>query len=74
VRGKRTWDDSEFADSLRVQYAARKSLTVRQRAALKKVLARYHEQIPGYAEKQVELSLPAPGAATRKGGKKKKQE
>lgn len=73
VRGKRTWDDSEFADSLRAQYAARKSLTVRQRAALKKVLARYHEQIPSYAEKQVELSLPVPGAAARKGGKKKKQ-
>jgi DNA topoisomerase I len=74
VRGKRTWDDSEFADSLRAQYAARKSLTVRQRAALKKVLARYHEQIPGYAEKQEELSLPAPGAATRKGAKKKVQD
>ncbi len=74
VRGKRTWDDSEFADSLRAQYAGRKSLTVRQRAALKKVLARYHDQIPGYAEKQVELSLPAPGAAVRKGAKKKKQD
>ncbi|MDZ4132003.1 MAG: DNA topoisomerase, partial [Dethiobacteria bacterium] len=74
VRGKRTWDDSEFADSLRAQYATRKSLTVRQRAALKKVLARYHEQIPGYTEKQVELALPAPGAVARKGGKKKKQE
>ena len=70
VRGKRTWDDAAFADSLRKQYTARKSLTPRQRAALKKVLARYHEQIPEYAEKQAELDLPAPGAAS-KGGRRK---
>ncbi len=71
-RGNRTWNDADFADSLRKQFAARKSLTPRQRAALKKVLAKYHEQIPGYAEKQEELGLPAPGAAA-KGRKKKKQ-
>jgi DNA topoisomerase I len=74
MRGKRKWDDAEFADSLRKQYAARKSLTPRQRAALKKVIARYHEQIPDYAEKQAVLGLPAPGAARppRKGAGKKK--
>ncbi len=72
VRGKKTWDDAAFAESLRKQYAARKLLTARQRAALKKVLAKYHEQIPGYAEKQAAMGLPAPGAAP-KGGRKKKR-
>lgn len=71
VRGKRTWDDAAFADSLRKQYTARKSLTARQRAALKKVIAKYHEQIPGYAEKQSSLGLPSPGAPP--GGKRKKK-
>ncbi len=69
-RGNRTWDDAEFADSLRKQYSARKTLTPRQRAALKKVLAKYHEQIPDYHEKQEALGLPAPKAAA-KGSKKK---
>lgn len=71
VRGKRTWDDAAFADSLRKQYAARKSLTTRQRAALKKVIAKYHEQIPGYSEKQSNLGLPAPGV--QPGGTRKKK-
>ena len=71
VRGKRTWDDAAFADSLRKQYTVRKSLTARQRAALKKVIAKYHEQIPGYAEKQSSLGLPPPGALP--GGKRKKK-
>lgn len=71
-RGNRTWDDAEFADSLRKQFAARKSLTLRQRAALKKVLAKYHEQIPNYAEKQEALGLPAPKAPKAPAKSKKK--
>jgi len=70
-RGNRIWDDSAFADSLRTQYTAKKSLTPRQRAALKKVLAKYHEQIPDYADKQEALGLPAPKAAAKGGNKKK---
>jgi len=72
TRGKKTWDDAEFAESLRNQYAAKKSLTPRQRAALKKLLGKYYEQIPGYAEKREALDLPLPGSAS-KGRKKKKQ-
>ena len=59
-RGNRTWDDKQFADSLKKQFEARKSLTPRQRAALKKMLARYHEQIPAYSDLKVDLGLPDP--------------
>lgn len=72
VRGKRTWDDAQFADSLRSQYKARKSLTPKQRAALKKLLARYHEQIPGYIEKQEVYGLPAPKTKAKSKKKVKK--
>ncbi|MCC5849767.1 MAG: type I DNA topoisomerase [Verrucomicrobia bacterium] len=68
TRGKKTWDDAEFAESLASQYKARKSLSPRQRSALKRMLGKYHEQIPGYAEKRESLGLPVPGAS----GKKKK--
>ena len=37
-RGKRTFDDKEFADSLIGQFSKRKSLTPRQVAAMKKML------------------------------------
>lgn len=67
-RGNRTWDDKQFADSLKKQYEARKSLTPRQRAALKKMLGRYHEQIPAYAERKAELGLSEP--KTKKKAKK----
>ena len=59
-RGNRTWDDGQFADSLKKQFEARKSLTPRQRDALKKMLARYHEQIPSYYDRKTELGLPEP--------------
>ncbi len=72
VRGRKTFDDAQFADSLRKQYQSRKSLTPKQRLALKKLIAKYHEQISGYAEKQKTLGLPAPGTA-HKGRRKKKQ-
>ncbi len=70
-RGNRTWDDASFADSLRKQYRARKSLTPKQRSALKKMLARYHDQIPGYADKQEEYDLPAPKAKAKAKTKEK---
>lgn len=71
TRGKRTWNDAEFAASLRNQFEVKKTLTPRQREALKKMLSRYHAQIPDYAEQAKRLNLPAPGAK-RESGKKKK--
>lgn len=68
-RGKKTWDDSEFAESLTSQFATRKSLTPRQRGALKTMLGRYHEQIPNYMDVREELGLRDPNA--KRGGKKK---
>jgi hypothetical protein len=70
-RGKRTWDDAEFAESLKQQFAARKSLTPRQRNALKTMLGRYHEQIPGYMEKREALGLRDPNAKRKTGGRRK---
>ncbi len=71
VRGKKTWDDKEFAGSLTQQYKARKSLSPRQRGALKKILLKYREQIPEYEEKRESLGLPVPGAPRKKATRKK---
>ncbi|MBW7909388.1 MAG: type I DNA topoisomerase [Kiritimatiellae bacterium] len=47
-RGKRTWDDKEFSDSLVRQFEGKKTLSPRQVMALKKLLSRYAAQIPDY--------------------------
>ena len=47
-RGKRTFDDKAFYESLSQQYGARKYLSPRQLAALKRMVRRYREQIPKY--------------------------
>ncbi len=56
-RGKMTWDDRAFYDSLRRQFGVRKLLTVRQAVALKKMLRRYAAQVPGYDEKVETMGL-----------------
>ena len=56
-RGKRTWDDREFVESLTRQFEGKKSLSPRQVMALKKLLRRYFAQIPGYEERTAELGL-----------------
>ena len=68
-RGKRTFDDKEFADSLADQFARRKTLTPRQVAALKKMLITYREQIRDFATRAEKLGLPSAqaGAKRRKG-------
>ena len=70
-RGKRTFDDHEFADSLKGQFARRKTLTPRQVAALKKMILSYREQIKDFAARAEKLGLSAApaGAKRRKGGK-----
>jgi DNA topoisomerase-1 len=57
TRGKRTYDDREFADSLRRQFAERGQITDRQVSALRKLLSRYAPQIPEYERLQSELGL-----------------
>ncbi|MCZ7591185.1 MAG: type I DNA topoisomerase [Kiritimatiellae bacterium] len=56
-RGNRVWDDKEFMDSLRGQFAAKKSLSPRQVMALKKMLSRYADQISEYDGRAEELGL-----------------
>ncbi len=56
-RGKRAWDDREFAESLARQFEGKKTLSPRQVLALKKLLRRYSPQIPGYEERASELGL-----------------
>jgi hypothetical protein len=69
-RGKRSFDDREFADSLTGQFARRKTLTPRQVAAMKKMLLSYHEQIQDYAARAAKLGLPTSAPEKkRKGGK-----
>ncbi|MFW6413981.1 MAG: type I DNA topoisomerase [Verrucomicrobiota bacterium] len=61
-RKSRTYDDKKFAESLKKQFGQKGGLTVKQLAAAKRILAKYHEQIPDYENKAEELQLPAPGS------------
>ena len=56
-RGKRTYDDKEFIQSLADQYARRNMLSVRQVAALRRVATAYKGKIPDYAAKAAALGL-----------------
>ena len=59
-RGKREFNDRSFFDSLDSQFKSKGALSERQLAALKKMAARYADQLPDYASRQEELGLPAP--------------
>lgn len=73
TRGKRTFNDAEFVESVRKQYLSRKSLTDRQLGALRRVCETYHEQIPDFAAAAASLGLKArdPRAAAAKKSSKK---
>ncbi len=60
MRGKREFNDKTFYDSLASQFKSKGSLSDRQVAALKKMAARYADQIPNYAELQDQYGLYAP--------------
>ena len=47
-RGRRVYNDKEFVDSLRDQYARRSSLSPRQVIALRRVCVAYRDQIPTF--------------------------
>lgn len=59
TRGKRTYNDEEFVNSLSEQLEEGQALSARQFAALKKLIGRYAQQIPDYAKKAEKLGLPA---------------
>jgi hypothetical protein len=61
-RGRRVYNDSEFAESVRQQFARKGSLSERQVKAVQKLLGRYAEQIPDYAAQAAALGLPGPKA------------
>ena len=56
-KGKKTYDDNVFVKSLSDQFARRHSLSTRQVAALKRVVAAYKEKIPNYAARAAALGL-----------------
>ena len=56
-RGKKTYDDREFVQSLADQYARRHVLSSRQVAALRRVATAYKGKIPNYASKAAALGL-----------------
>lgn len=45
-RGKRVFDDSDFFKSVKKQFEDRGSLSVKQRAAMRNLIAKYRSQIP----------------------------
>jgi DNA topoisomerase I len=67
TRGRREFDDSSFYQSLKKQFDQRGALSDKQRAALKKMVVRYREQIPGFAEAQGQFDLKIP--AGKRGSK-----
>jgi predicted RNA-binding Zn-ribbon protein involved in translation (DUF1610 family) len=58
-RGKRSFDDREFVESLAKQFKTKNSLSPRQIAALRKLLPKYAAQIPDYAKRSEQLGLQA---------------
>ena len=63
AKGRRTFDDREFAESLTRQFQQKGTLSDRQQGALRKVLAKYASQIPDYETRANDLGLQAPTAA-----------
>lgn len=66
-RGRRTYDDKEFVESLASQFASRRSLTGKQSAALRRLVVAYKKQIPGYSELSAKYGL-EDGVLKRSGG------
>ncbi len=65
-RGKRTFDDKAFCQSLREQFEGKKSLSPRQRFALRRMLFRYKGQIPDFDKHAERLGLGKKSAAKGK--------
>jgi len=65
-RGKRTFDDRLFYESLSKHFSTRKFLSPRQRSALARMVRRYRDQVPGYDQLAAKWDL---GAKTKKATK-----
>jgi DNA topoisomerase-1 len=61
-RGKRTYDDRKFIDSLRRQADSGRSLSVGQRRQVDRLLLKYSSQIQGFDELRKELAIEEPVA------------
>ncbi len=68
-RGKRVFDDRDFAESLKGQYARRKTLTPRQQLALRKLVVPYRDQIADFEARAKAIGLTL--TSGRKGGRRK---
>ncbi len=62
-RGKRVFDDQTFVKSVSDQFDRKGALSDRQRAAMKKLMLRYKDQISRFEERLAELGMPAEAAA-----------
>lgn len=56
-RGKRTYSDSKFVESIRKQLDGGKAISGRQCDALKRIVCRYESQLPGLKDRLEELGL-----------------
>ena len=56
-KGRKTYDDKAFVQSLVDQFERRRSLSPRQVMALRRVIVAYKDKIPGYAEVADSLGL-----------------
>ena len=59
-RGKRVFDDKLFFESLSRQFGVKRALSDKQRAAMKRMIKKYREQIPGYEKFMDAPPAPAP--------------
>ncbi len=66
-RGRREWDDHAFYQSLKAQYAQKHELSFKQHMALKKMVVRYRDQIPSFAEEAEKQGLVIPQKKASKG-------
>ena len=68
-RGKMTFDDHAFFTSLDEQFNRKKSLSPRQRYALKRMIFRYKSQIPDFEQHAEQLGLNKKGKAEKEESK-----
>jgi hypothetical protein len=73
-RGKRTYDDKAFIESLRGYYARKKFLSDRQRGALKRICARYADQVPNFEELAETYGIKRGGGKRKPEGGERKPE
>jgi len=72
-RGRRVYNDQEFAESLKNQWECRRSLSPRQTSALRRVIVSYRDQIPVFAEVADRLGLTAVAAAKAAAAENRKE-